>query len=130
MKSKSPENGLEELKRLSDQISRTSREQANKDQQNTERRRAVQDIRQGLKEINFTVALDQLKRIATPEMIKEVSSLAREHDTRRLRKLVLSLAADLEKGLDSKSSSKLDMVTIERSAKTLPILIELLFSIE
>ena len=130
MESESPESGLEELLRLSKQITKTEREQNKIEQERVERRQRVKEVEQGLKEIKASVALEQLKLIATPEIIKEVSSLKHEQGTRKLRKLIIDLSAELEKWVDSTSGSNPDIISIGRSVKTLAILIELLFSIE
>jgi hypothetical protein len=130
MESKSSESGLEELLRLSREINKAGQEQTREEKDRTEKRRTVKELRQGLKEINISVALEQLKLMATPEIIREVDSLKHKPTTEDLRQLILGLSAELEKGVDSTSGAKPDMTSIERSVKTLVILIELLFSIE
>ncbi len=76
------------------------------------------------------MALEQLKLIATPDVIKEINSLEDKQTTANLRKLILDLLAKLEKWADNTSTSNQDMDSIKRSIKTLAVLIELLFSIE
>lgn len=130
MDSESPESGLEELLRLSREIAKVGRERAQEEQNRAEKRQKTEELQQGLKDINVSVALEQLRLIATPEIIEEVKSLKNKQNAGDLRKLILGLLAELEKGVDSTSNSNPDMLSIERSVKTLAILIELLFSIQ
>lgn len=130
MESKSTDSGLEELLRLSKEISRVDQERTKADRKRAEHRQKVNELQQGLIELKASVALQQLKSIATPEIIKEVSLLKHNQKTDELRKLILNLSAELESWVDNMSGSKLDMGSINRSVKTLAILIELLFSIE
>ena len=130
MESKSTESGLEELLRLSKEITKVEREQTKAEQDHAEQRQKVRELQQGLSELKVSVALEQLKLIATPEIIKEVSALKNKQTTGELRKVILDLSAELEKWVDSTSGSNQDMDSIKRSVKTLAILIELLFSIE
>lgn len=130
MKSESNENGLEELLRLSKEITKVEQERTKAEHERAEQRQKVSELQQSLIELKASVALEQLRPIATPEIIQEVSSLKHRPKTDELRKLILSLSAELESWVDNMSSSKLDMASIKRSVKTLAILIELLFSIE
>ena len=130
MESKSTESGLEELQRLSKEITKVDRERTKAGQDRAEQRQKVRELQQGLIELKASVALEQLKPIATPEIIEEISSLKHKQTTGDLRKVILDLSAKLEKWVDNTSDSKQDMDSIKRSVKTLAILIELLFSIE
>ena len=130
MESESTDSGLEELLRLSKEISRVDQERTKAERKRAEHRQKVNELQQGLIELKASVALQQLKSIATPEVIKEVSLLKQNQKTDELRKLILNLSAELESWVDNMSGSKLDMASINRSVKTLAILIELLFSIE
>jgi len=130
MESKSTDNGLEELLRLSKEITKVDQERTKAERERAEQRQKVSELQQGLIELKASVALEQLKSIATPEIIKEVSSLKHKQKTDELRKLILDLSAELENWVDNTSGSKLDMASVRRSVKTLAILIELLFSIE
>ncbi len=130
MESKSTESGLEELRRLSKEITKVDRERTKTEQDRAEQRQQVRELQQGLIELKASVALEQLKPIATPEIIEEISSLKHNQTTGDLRKVILDLSAKLEKWVDNTSDSKQDMDSIKRSVKTLAILIELLFSIE
>jgi len=130
MESKSNDSGLEELLRLSKEITKVDQERTKAERERTEQRQKVNALQQGLIELKASVALEQLKSIATPEVIKEVSSLKHKQKTDGLRKLILNLSAELEGWVDNMSGSRPDKVSIRRSVKTLAILIELLFSIE
>ena len=130
MESESTESGLEELQRLSKEITKVDRERTKAEQDRAEQRQQVRELQQGLIELKASVALEQLKPIATPEIIEEISSLKHKQTTGDLRKVILDLSAKLEKWVDNTSDSKQDMDSIKRSVKTLAILIELLFSIE
>jgi len=133
MESESPESGIEELLRLSKQTSKMQQDLARKEQERIKRERELADKKQvvhGLKEIKVSVALEQLEPVATPEIIEAVSSLKHQQGSGDLRNLILDLVTELEKDVDGIAGSNPGMVTIERSAKTLAILIELLFSVE
>ena len=130
MESKSNDSGLEELLRLSKEITKVDQERIKAERERTEQRQKVNALQQGLIELKASVALEQLKSIATPEVIKEVSSLKHKQKTDGLRKLILNLSAELEGWVDNMSGQRPDKVSIRRSVKTLAILIELLFSIE
>ena len=133
MESESPESGLEELIRLSKETGKVEEAFARKEQElakrEQERAEKKQTIR-GLSEIKISVALEQLKQVATPEVIEKVSSPSNMQGTGVLRKLVSDLATELETDIHGMTGSNPDMLVIERSVKTLAILIELLFSLE
>jgi hypothetical protein len=130
MESKSGESGLDELLRLSRQITRIDQEQTRAAREQAERGRAVKELQQNLIELKASVALEQLKPIASSEIIREVSSLKNTQNTGSLRKLILDLSGELEMWASKSPRTNVDTASAERSAKTLAILIELLFSIE
>jgi|TARA_B100002003_G_C13985883_1_gene476583 hypothetical protein len=130
MTSEPPESGLDELMRLSRQTVNEGKELDRKEQQRLEQRQVVQGALKGLREIGVTVTVEQLKQVATPEIIEEVDSLKYQQGTEGLRRLITRLANDLEKCVDDISASNPDMVPIQRSVKTLVILLELLSSIQ
>jgi len=130
MESETPESGLEELLRLSRQTSRMGKNVDKQKQQEREHQQKMQGTVQGLREISFSIALQQLKLVATQEMIEEVSALSKKPGTEELRKLVSGLTRDLEKLVDRTSGPNQDMVQIQQSVKTLAILIGLFFSIQ
>ncbi|MFC1861696.1 hypothetical protein ACFLT4_04940 [Chloroflexota bacterium] len=129
MESNSQESGFDELLRLSQETAKKEQELTKREQQRTEQRQKVQGVLQGLREIQVSIAVEQLRLVATPEIIKVISSLTHKQDTEDLRKLISNLVDDLEKHLRSVSPSNSDMVPIERSVNTLAILLELFFSL-
>ena len=129
MKSESPESGFNELMRLSRQTANEAQELTKKEQQRAEQRQIVQGVLQGLRDIKVSIAVEQLRLVATPEIIEETSSLTRKQGAEDLRKLISNLTGDMEKHLRSVSTSNPDMVPIEHSVKILAILIELYFSL-
>ena len=130
MESEPNESGMEELLRLSKEITRVDQERTRAEKDRTEQRQKVRELQQNLIELKASVALEQLRSVATPEIIKEITSLKHKQTTGDLRKLILDLSAELEKWMDNASASGQDMDSIKRSVKSLAILIELLFSIE
>lgn len=130
MEPESADSGLEELLQLSKEMAKVDRERTKAEQDRAEQRQKVRELQQGLTGLKVSVALEQLKLVAAPEVVKEVTSLKHKQSTENLRKLILDLSSELENRVDNKYGSNLDMDSIKRSVKTLAILIELLFSIE
>ncbi len=130
MKSESRESGLEELLRISRQISRVDHEQTRAEKDQAERKKAAKELQRSLIQLKASVALGQLRAVAAPEIIKEVAALKEKQSTEGLRKTILDLSGELERWASSKSRTERDTAAMERSAKSLAILIELLFSIE
>ena len=129
MEPKSPESGLDELIRLSKETARKKKELAEREQQRTKQKQKVQGVLEGLKAIKVSIAVEQLKLVSTPEIIEKISSLTHKQGTEDLRKLISSLTDDLEKRMRDVVTSNPDMLPIERSIKTLAILLELYFSL-
>ena len=130
MKSEPQENGLDELKRLSQQFKKHEHENAQREKQRAEQRKKVQGVLGGLRELTISMAVEQLKTVATPEIIEQVNSLKSKQGIAELRKLISNLANDLEKRIGIVTNANPSVQPIERSIKTLTILIELLFSLE
>ena len=118
------ESGMEELLRLSRQTGQVKKQITRKEQERSERTKVVL----GLKDIKITVALEQLRLIAKPEITETVASLKNKSGTAELRRIISDLTMEMESSIDSKPEVKL--ATMERPVKTLAILIELLFSLE
>jgi hypothetical protein len=129
MESKSEESGLDELMRLSRQTARQAKDMADAEQQRQEQRERARSIRQGLKEISVSVALQQLKLVAPEKVVEEINALAEKPDIGDLRKLISDLVHDLEKRTGRAAASKTDISTIVNPVKTLAILIELYFAL-
>ena len=123
------ESGFDELMRLSQQFTRQQEEHEEKERQREEQGKKVQGVLQGLKDLNVSMAVEQLKTVATPEIIKEVNTLRSKGSTDDLRKMISALAEDLEKSLGAISGSKADTAPLVNSMRTLSILIDLYFSL-
>ncbi len=126
----SEESGLDELLRLSQQFTRNEEEHTKKEQQRAEQKQKVQGVLQGLKEINFSVALQQLETVAAPEVIAEVSSLKDRNGKEDLRKLITNLADDVERHAGRLSSEDVGVEQIKQEANTLTILLSLFFALQ
>ena len=129
MTSESGESGLDELMRLSRQTARQAKDLADVEQQRQEQREKAQGVRQGLKEISVSVALQQLRLVAKDEVIEKVSALTKKQGIEDLRKLISDSVHNLEKQTGSVATSKTDISTLEHSVKALAILIELYFAL-
>ncbi|HUT67851.1 MAG TPA: hypothetical protein VMW86_04800 [Dehalococcoidales bacterium] len=123
------ESGFDELMRLSQQFTRQQEESKEKERKRQEQGKKVQGVLQGLKELNVSMAIGQLKTVATPEIIKQVNALKSNVGTDELRKMISALADDLEKNLGAVSSSKPDIAPLVNSVRTLNILMDLYFSL-
>ena len=129
MASEPPDSGFEELMRLSQQLTNQDQERTKREQQRAEQRKRVQGVLGGLRELTISTAIEQLKLVAAPEIIEEINSLKNKQGTEKLRKLISDLTDDMENRIGSISTSNPDFQPIERSMKTLTILIELFFSL-
>jgi hypothetical protein len=87
------------------------------------------NVRQGLRGISVSVAVGQLKKVASNQLITEVNSMVNKQDNKGLRKLITDMVHDLEKYTGSISTTNAEMEKIQRSVKTLAILIELYFAL-
>ncbi|MFC1954720.1 hypothetical protein ACFLVZ_02735 [Chloroflexota bacterium] len=130
MSSESPESGLDELMRLSRQTAKMGREVDEKEKQKAEYNQKVHGVVTGLREISFSVALEQLKLIATSEIIEEISSMMNKPGTEDLRKLISTITHDLETQVSRASASNPEMESIDRLVKTLAIITGLFFSLK
>jgi ribosomal protein L22 len=123
------ESGIDELMRLSQQFKKQEQEHAARERQREEQGKKTRDVLQGLKEINVSMAIEQLKKVATPEIIEEVNALRNKKGTEALRKVISSLADDLENRLMALSDSNPEMMPQANSIRTLNILLDLYFSL-
>jgi hypothetical protein len=124
------ESGIDELMRLSRQFTRQQEEHDKQERQRQEQGKKVKGVLQGLKDLNLSMALSQLKDVATPEVIQQVSALKNKSDTEDLRKMITSLVDELEKKLNDASGSKAEMTKLLNSTRTLSILLDLYFSLQ
>jgi predicted component of type VI protein secretion system len=124
------ESGMDELMRLSRQISRKQQEHTDRARQREEQGKKVRGVLQGLKELNVSMAIEQLKPFATDAIIKEVSDLKNKAGTEDLRRVISDLADDLEKRIGAIPGAKAESAALLNTMKTLNILIDLYFSLQ
>jgi hypothetical protein len=123
------ESGFDELMRLSQQFTRQQEEHEKKERQREEQGKKVQGVLQGLKELKVSMAIEQLKATASPEIIEEVNALKSKPGTDDLRKVISGLADEIERRLGTISASNRDAVPLVNSMRTLNILMDLYFSL-
>jgi hypothetical protein len=130
MKQDSSESGFDELMRLSQQFTRQDEERTAREKQRQEQGKKVQGVLQGLKDLNFSMAMEQLKQVATPEIIREVTALRNKKGTEDLRKTISNLSEGMEKRIAVISTSKPEVESLVRAMRTLNILLDLYFSLQ
>jgi cysteinyl-tRNA synthetase len=123
------ESGIDELMRLSRRFTRQQEEREKQERQRQEQGKKVRGVLQGLQDLNINMALQQLKTVAKPEIIRQVSALKSTKGTEDLRKMITTIADDLEKHLVNVSASKTEMTPLVNSMRTLSILLDLYFSL-
>jgi hypothetical protein len=119
------ESGLDELMRLSRQFTRQKAENEAKERQRVEQGKKVQGVLQGLQDLNINMAVQQLKTVASPDIVRQVNALRTKGGTEDLRKMISALADDLEKSL----AAKKDTSPLVNTMRTLNILLDLYFSL-
>jgi hypothetical protein len=130
METEPPESGFDELMRLSQQFTRQQEEHEEKERQRAEQGKKVRGVLDGLRELNISMAMEQLQPVATPEIIKEVNALRSKQGTEELRKVISGLAEDMESRLRAISSTDPDAAPLVNSMRTLNILMDLYFSLQ
>lgn len=130
METEPPESGFDELMRLSQQFTRQQEEHEEKERQRAEQGKKVRGVLDGLRELNMSMAMEQLQQVATPEIIKEVNALRNKPGTDDLRKVISNLAEDLESRLRAISFKNTDATPLVNSMRTLNILVDLYFSLQ
>jgi hypothetical protein len=123
------ESGIDELMRLSRKFTKQQEEHDKQERQRAEQGKKVKGVLQGLKDLNVSMALEQLKTVAKPEIIRQVTALKSGAGTENLRKLITTIVDDLEKQL-STAGSKAEIVPMVNSVRTLGILLDLYFSLQ
>ncbi len=129
MTAESSDSGLDELMRLSQQFNNQQREATEREKQNARQKQKSQDVLTELRAFSISMAVGQLKLVATPEMVEQVNALQSKQGTTALRKLIHNLLYELEKQISIFASANPDIKPIEQLTKTLTILIGLLFSL-
>ncbi len=123
------ESGIDELMRLSRQFTRQQEQHEAIEKQREAQGKKVKGVLQGLKELNVSMAIQQLKMVARPDIIRQVNDLKSKTGTEELRKMITVLADGLEKQIGAVSASKNEMTPLVNSMRTLSILIDLYFSL-
>jgi len=129
MPKKEEESGLDELMRLQRQFTRQQEEHEAQERQRQAQGKKVQGVLQGLRELNVSMSLDQLKSVAPPEVIKGVTALKNREGTEDLRKMISKLADDLERRIIDLPASA-NATHLANSMRTLNILMDLYFSLK
>ena len=129
MKAESPDSGLDELMRLSQQLKKQEREATQMEKQHAIRKQKSQDVLSELRAFSISMAVGQLKLVASPEVVEQVNALQSKQGTTELRKLIRNLIYEIEKQISIISHANPDIKPIEQLTRTLTILIELLFSL-
>jgi hypothetical protein len=123
------ESGLDELMRLSRQFTRQQQENDAREKQREAQGKKVRGVLQGLKELNFNMAVTQLKTVAKPEIVKQVTALKNQEGTDTLRKMISQIADDLENRLRPIPGARVETAALFNSMRTLNILLDLYFSL-
>lgn len=123
------ENGMDELLKLQQQFTRQQEEHDDRKRQQEEQGKKAQGVLKGLKDLQFSMTIEQLKSIATPEIIEEVNSLKNRPDTGDLRKMISRLCDDMEHELESIAAANPEAKPTVDSMRVLNILMDLYFSL-
>jgi len=121
------ESGLDELMRLSRQFTKQKEDNEKAERQREAQGKKVRGVLQGLQALNVSMAVSQLTSVAEPETIKRVDALRDKASTEDLRKLISSLADDLERKLLGLKAGQ-DTAPLVNTMRTLNILLDLYFS--
>ncbi|MBN1693123.1 MAG: hypothetical protein JW845_06165 [Dehalococcoidales bacterium] len=124
------ESGIDELMRLSQQFTRQQEEHDKQERHRQEQGKKVRGVLQGLKDLNLSMALSQLKDVASPEVTTQVTALKNKNDTEDLRKIITNLVDELEKRLNTASGPKAETTKLINVTRTLSILLDLYFSLQ
>jgi len=130
MKTQIDKKVLEELRLLCQKIVATKEGNNVWQLEDNRRGQVMQGVQRDLRNLKVSTALVQLDLVAPHDITDKVSSLTIHADTRGLRHLILEHVSDLEQSLNSLNRTHPDIEFIERSVKTLSILIELLDALE
>jgi hypothetical protein len=123
------ESGFDELMRLQQQLTRQQETHDEQERLRKEQGKKVRGVLQGLQDLNVSMAAEQLKGVATPEIIEGVNALKKTGNTEDLRKLISDLADDLELKIGALPDAKTDTAPLVNSVRTLNILMDLYFSL-
>jgi len=123
------ESGLDELLALSRKFTKQQEDRTKQERQRVEQGKKVKGVLQGLQTLNLNMALDQLKSVAKPEIIRQVTAMKSGQGTETLRKIITNLIDDIENQLSRTSGSKTEITQLVNFTRTLSILLDLYFSL-
>jgi hypothetical protein len=122
------DSGLDELLALSRKFTKQKEDSEKQEKQRAEQGKKVRGVLQGLQELNLSMALTQLKTVASPELIQRVTLLRTKPGTEDLRKLISKMVDDTEKQVNN-LNPKSDITQLSNSLRTISILLDLYFSL-
>ncbi|HEY96832.1 MAG TPA: hypothetical protein G4O16_01465 [Dehalococcoidia bacterium] len=123
------ENGMDELLKLQQQFTRQQEEHDERKKQQEEQGKKAQGVLKGLKDLQFSMTIEQLKPVASPEIIKEVNALKNKPDNEDLRKMISRLCDDMEHELETIAAANPEAKPTVDSMRVLNILMDLYFSL-
>lgn len=130
MTPESKESGMDALRRLSRQTANMGKKMQQEEQRKAEYEKDMQGVVQGLRGISFSVALNQLKSLAAPEIYERVKAMESQPDSQDLRRLISDISRNLERQTAKLARENHEFQPIENAIRTLAILISLLFSLK
>jgi hypothetical protein len=122
------DSGMDELLALSRKFTKQKEDSEKQEKQRAEQGKKVRGVLQGLQELNLSMALTQLKTVASPELIQRVTLLRTKPGTEDLRKLITKLVDETEKQVNN-LNPKTDITQLANSLRTISILLDLYFSL-
>ena len=122
------ESGIDELMRLSQKFTKQKEDREKQERQRQEQGKKVKGVLQGLKDLNLSMAIGQLKTVAKPEIVSKITALKSTAGTEDLRKIITDMIDELDRQLDAPSLTKSEITSAGNSVKTLSILLDLYFS--
>ena len=124
------ESGMDELMRLQQQFTRQQEEHDDRKKQQEEQGKKAQGVLRGLKDLQFSMTIQQLQSVAAPEIIAEVDALKNKPDTEDLRRMISRIADDMENRLEAIAAADSEARPLVDSMRVLNILIDLYFSLQ
>ncbi len=123
------ENGMDELLKLQRQFTRQQEEHDSRRKLQEEKGKKAQGVLHGLRDLQFSMTLEQLNSVASKDIIKKVNALKNNPDTDELRKMISGLSEDIEIRLEVMANSDPAVKPLEDSMRVLSILMDLYFSL-
>ncbi len=121
---------MEELRRLSRQTANWGQKLQQEEKQKADYEKNVVGVMAGLRGLSFSVALNQLKTVAEPDIYEKVTAMQAKTDSKDLRKLITEISRNLDRSMSRISKGNADLEPLATSSRTLAILISLLFSLQ